>query len=581
MRMSHRFQVAVGLACSRRIVSALLSISLVILCALGASDNALATDGTWIHTSNAAWDVNGNWSGGNIANGIDGIADFSTLNIGADITVHLNSLRTIGNLIFGDTSPSNNWILDNNGIPASILTLSVSSGSPTITVNNQTATISAVLAGAQGLTKFGAGTLTLSAANTYTGGTVVNGGILSVAYANNDGKSTVGGSNLTINNAATVRVDQNNALGFDGNEPATTINAGGLLMASSTVSQHLGSLTLSGGTLASAAPSGAASTFGTFNLDNNLTAGGSTTTSVISALFFALTTPGGTTFTVNPGTANGIDLDVTGTIGTTAVANTGLIKAGAGVMRLSNTNTFTAGVTINAGTLAVGVNGAALPANGVVTVQAGATLDLQLYTNFAANALSNLTLNGGTLRATGATNSDYYTKAFTMTGGTVDFTNTPYTWIHLTTRRRHHDQRVSHDRDLDRRRHVPLPERHRQRDTDHRRRGSTLKRHRPGCRHDSRHQRGDQPGLHQDRPRHHAPDQHRQHGQHHGPRRAPLLERPLHQRRHRRVRDARHGHVHSRQRRPCLRRANGHLRKAYDSHVRFGGIITIVAPAST
>ena len=433
MRITYRLAVGTGISCPRRIAAAGLRISLVILCALGAGDTALATNGTWIHTSSAAWDVNGNWSGSIIANGTDGIADFSTLNIGADVMVHLNSPRTIGNLIFGDTTPSNNWILDNNTVPANILTLSVSSGSPTITVNNDTATISAVLAGMQGLTKTGAGTLTVSAANTYTGGTIVNGGILSVAYTGNDGKSALGSSNLTINNGGTVRVDTTNALGFNGNEPPTTINAGGLLTASSGVTQHLGSLTLSGGTLASAAPSGLAANYGTYNLDNNLTAGGSTTTSVISATFVALTTPGGTTFTVNPGASNGIDLDVTGTIGAPfGATNTGLIKSGAGVMRMNSANTYTGGTIVNGGILSVGANGAVIPAGSTVQVAAGATFDLGPYTNGSANALSGVTLTGGTLRATGATNSDFYTGQLTMTGGTVDFTNLPFTWIHLT-----------------------------------------------------------------------------------------------------------------------------------------------------
>ena len=47
--------------------------------------------------------------------------------------------------------------------------------------------------------------------------------------------------------------------------------------------------------------------------------------------------------------------------------------------------------------------------------------------------LGGLTLTGGTLRATGATNSDFFTQQLTMTAGTIDFTNTPFTWIHVTT----------------------------------------------------------------------------------------------------------------------------------------------------
>ncbi len=624
-----------------------------------------ATNGIWTNTSSGGlWSTTSNWSADIVANGQDGTADFSTLDITGDDTVHLDSARTIGSLLFGDTTASNFWFLDNNGNAADVLTLSVSSGSPTITVNNQGAIISAVLAGTQGLTKSGAGTLvlfaadtytgttfinggtlqvgnltagslnstsaitlsgsgtlniseavassqslgalsfsggddtvkstfnatsatvtfsslaprargatgnfvytsapsstnkivltgktantfidpgmffdggtasatfawydsggfvrgltyteanaqnvtasqatftagtlygdisgvgnitaqttatmttlqianifnftiaasntltlsgllksgntaggtiqtgnlrgpsggdlvvrtdqptdtlsisspivdnsgsgltksgagtlSLSAANTYTGGTIVDGGILAVAYGVNNGQSGLGSSSLTINNGGTVRVDAINALGFNGNEPAVTVNVGGLMTISSGQSAHFNILSLSGGTLSSPSPTGSATNFGTFNLDNNLTAGGSATTSVISAISFALTTPGGTTFTVNPGAANGIDLDVTGSITTfVAVTSTALIKAGAGAMRLSGVNSI-ASVTLSAGSLLVG-NDSALGAN-------------------------TLTLNGGTIQADGGPHTIANAVSFVQdstVGGANNFT---------------------------------------------------------------------------------------------------------------------------------------------------------------
>ena len=50
--------------------------------------------------------------GGGIPSGAGYTADFSTLNITADATVTLDGAQTIGNLLFGDTTPSNNWILN-------------------------------------------------------------------------------------------------------------------------------------------------------------------------------------------------------------------------------------------------------------------------------------------------------------------------------------------------------------------------------------------------------------------------------------------------------------------------------------
>ncbi len=117
----------------------------------------------------------------------------------------------------------------------------------------------------------------------------------------------------------------------------------------------------------------------------------------------------------------------------------GLTKKGTGTLILSyaSNNHYGGGTTVIAGTLAIGTypngaNGAVLPAGSAVTVQEGATLDLHNSTNALANALSNVTLTGGILQATGATNSDFYTQQLTMTGGIVNFANTPFTWIHLT-----------------------------------------------------------------------------------------------------------------------------------------------------
>ena len=156
--------------------------------AVGLSATA-APASTWIDaTSGGFWTAGGNWSGG-IPNSTDAIADFSTLNITADNVVHLNASETVGSLLFGDTTASNNWVLDNNGSASNILTLSVSSGAPTITVNNQQVTISAAIGGTQGFTDAGAGALVLAGANTYTGTTTINSGSTLAAFWSAGGAS--------------------------------------------------------------------------------------------------------------------------------------------------------------------------------------------------------------------------------------------------------------------------------------------------------------------------------------------------------------------------------------------------------
>ena len=138
---------------------------------------AFAADGTWINTAGGSWPDTANWSGAAVADGIGGVADFSTVDLPADATVTLDANRTIGCLFFDDTTPSHTWTI-NQGTPAGILTLAVSGAAPTVDVRATVVTIGAIVAGTAGLVKDGTGTLVLAGANSYSGATVVNQGIL-------------------------------------------------------------------------------------------------------------------------------------------------------------------------------------------------------------------------------------------------------------------------------------------------------------------------------------------------------------------------------------------------------------------
>lgn len=178
--------------------------------ALAISSQAHAQqNGTWTSTASGLWSDSANWSGGNVANGSGFTANFNTVNIPAATTVNLDSARTIGSLIFGDTDTTSaaSWTLANNGSAANILTLA--GGTPTITVNalgaSSTATVSAVIAGTSGLTKDGAGILILSAANTYSGGTSITAGFLGVSNSSALGTGSVAvssGGRLQLQNVS-------------------------------------------------------------------------------------------------------------------------------------------------------------------------------------------------------------------------------------------------------------------------------------------------------------------------------------------------------------------------------------------
>jgi alpha-L-fucosidase len=64
-----------------------------------------------------------NWLNGTVATGSGNAANFNQVDLTADPTViHLDSARTIGNLIFGDINLNTaaGWVLDNNGTPGNI-----------------------------------------------------------------------------------------------------------------------------------------------------------------------------------------------------------------------------------------------------------------------------------------------------------------------------------------------------------------------------------------------------------------------------------------------------------------------------
>jgi fibronectin-binding autotransporter adhesin len=97
---------------------------------------------------------------------------------------------------------------------------------PTITVSNNTLEFDGTISGTAGLTKAGAGTLLLTAANAYTGNTTVNGGILDIAQATLPTNSTItvaSGATLQMDFAGTATVNDLVLNGVD--QPAGTYSA--------------------------------------------------------------------------------------------------------------------------------------------------------------------------------------------------------------------------------------------------------------------------------------------------------------------------------------------------------------------
>ena len=336
---------------------------------------------TWTNPAGGPWDTTSNWLSDIVATGGGSTADFNTLDITGDTTVHLDSARTISNLIFGDTDTATaaGWTLTNNATLGNTLTLAGTT--PTVTVNAlgaaESVEISAVIAGIAGLTKSGPGSLVLSAANTYSGTTTVSHGTLQISgqpYFNiGRATSVASGAVLELNNS-------NNT--FISLMPVSSISGAGTfrLTGNSTINQELNGtvsdrLTFAmdaGGMIdlqdTSRLVNGGWKQMKWTNNNASMNIASGATFDIWDGLevrMDALTGSGAVvkghpdpnTFLLTLGVANGSGT-FSGTIQNTSGAGAiALTKVGSGTQTLSGTSTFIGNTSVNDGTLNIASSG--------------------------------------------------------------------------------------------------------------------------------------------------------------------------------------------------------------------------------
>jgi fibronectin-binding autotransporter adhesin len=295
-----------------------------IAAALLAASNINAATGTWNGTTTAVWDTSAtNWTGvtgtpWDSTNGPtnDAIFNLASLNAKVTGTVFTNKITaTLGGTLSGTTGVTD------------VITFSGSTPSVSVATNQilqlGTNTTNLGIAGSAGLTKTGAGILAIGGSSkAITGGIQVDAGTLRFSTGGGLGSNviTLGAASGTDN---TILEWANNSTNTSNN--AVTINSTGgtkTLQVTSGVTGSISALTLKGNVSKTSA--------GTLNVTGATSLDG-----------------GSRTITVDSGT-----LSLNGVVSQTA-SGYGITKAGAGLLVLANANTFTGGVTINAGTLRV------------------------------------------------------------------------------------------------------------------------------------------------------------------------------------------------------------------------------------
>ena len=301
--------------------------------------------------------------------------------------LNLNIDQTVGSLlgtIFGGGSA----------------TINIASGK-TLTVNQSTTTTYAgVLAGVGSFTKSGVGTLTLSGANTYSGGTTLSSGTLNInnASALGTGAFTIGGGTIDNTTNAALTLTTSDAINI-----GTSFTFGGtqnLNLGTGAVSDNGNyTITLNGSSKTLTLGGTMSNTSGG---DQTLTVNGAGNTLVLGGYTLNNTSIGSDTIN---GTGN---VTIAGPITNGSAFQGRLIYNGTGTLTFSGANTFTGQLTLSSGTLRMSGSGTlGPPGGGNVTVNGG-TLDLNgtnqstfLLTGVGGTILNNATGTNVTLTVGG------------------------------------------------------------------------------------------------------------------------------------------------------------------------------------
>ena len=298
-------------------------------------------------------------------------------------------------------------------------------------------TVSGVISGAGSFTKAGAGTLTFSANNTYTGDTTISAGTLKLTGTLADTTDVINSGTYDVDTTDTIQslsgsgavelasgITLTTGDGGDDTVSGVISGAGALTKAGSgtlTLSgsnTYTGSTTLSAGLISISATNNLGATPGSADADNLIFNGGG----LNSTGTFSLAANKGMTLS-SSGTIN-TDTSTTLTYDGIITGSGNFIKDGSGSMVLSATNTYTGNTTISAGTLEVSGQLGSGSYSGTV-----ANSGIFSYSSSSNQTLSGVISGSGSLEKSSssiltlsATNT--YSGDTTISAGTLKMTGT-------------------------------------------------------------------------------------------------------------------------------------------------------------
>jgi len=347
---------------------------------------------TFFQSSGAyRWSDQSNWNPTSVPNAIGASATFNvsggTLILGNDASVTLGTLN-VSNTVSGSSfqlnvftpnpSPlifdvsSGNAAINLTGSVAGTNSVAVSSTlNDNLVVTNTASmglTLQGVVSGTGGITKLGAGNLTLNASNSYTGSTVVSAGTLTLGHASNtlsdSGVVTINGGTLDLgSNSDTVGAVTISSGSLSG---SGTLTGSSYSLQGGSVAAKLGAgdISVSGGTttLVSAGRLTSSSSLsisgGQLNLGGNETVASFTQTGGSLGGTGALTSTGAVSIS-----GGSLGLNIIST-------SDGLTKTTSGSLTLTGSSSFAGTSVVSAGTLVVNGN----ITGGALAVSSGATL---------------------------------------------------------------------------------------------------------------------------------------------------------------------------------------------------------------